>query len=191
MLLSRIRFDDRRRIRLVFWVQRHRSSTLDRARRVARPRFCRDAAREAMRLVTKPQSALESVTKEASYTSLSRIRMDDRRRRFRLRKPSFWTAKICNARSQFIVVLGSFFQAPVPEPHFSTVFTCWIPIGRGLRKGVVWLRPEAALLFPVVRWVMDESSEAARNLKSKVTSPISHDPSLHPPGDGSRLERRE
>ncbi len=35
-------------------------------------------AREAMRLGTKPECALESVTKQAWYTSLLRIRIDDR-----------------------------------------------------------------------------------------------------------------
>ncbi len=91
MLLLRIRFDDRRRrIKLAFWVQWHRSSTLDRARRAARPRFCRGAAREAMRLGTKPECALESVTKEAWYTSPLRIRIDDRRRRIGL---VFWVQR--------------------------------------------------------------------------------------------------
>ncbi len=41
-------------------------------------------AREAMRLGTKPESALESVTKQLWYTSLLRIRIDDRRRRIGL-----------------------------------------------------------------------------------------------------------
>ncbi len=159
------------------------------ARRGTRSRFYRGAAREARRLGTKPECALESVTKEAWYTSLSRIRIGDRgrriglvlwvqrhryrtlegalrlvrgeepwasapeghrleqrwrRRRFRLRELSFGTRKLCKARSSF-VFLASFFQAPVPEPHISTVHTCWLPIGRELRNGVVWLRPEAAL----------------------------------------------
>ncbi len=95
-LLLRIRVDDRRRrIGLVFWVQRHLSSTLDRARRGARPRFYRSAAREAIRFGTKPESALESVTKEAWYTSLLRIRVDDRRRRiglvFWVQRRRYWT----------------------------------------------------------------------------------------------------
>ncbi len=48
-----------------------------------------------MRLGTKPESALESVIKEAWYTSLLRIRIDDRRRRIRLvfwvQRHRYWT----------------------------------------------------------------------------------------------------
>ncbi len=47
-------------------------------------------AREAMRLGTKPESALESVIKEAWYTFLLRIRIDDRRRRIGL---VFWVQR--------------------------------------------------------------------------------------------------
>ncbi len=47
----------------------------------ARP-WC--TAREAMGLGTKPECALESVAKELWYTSLLRIRIDDRRRRIGL-----------------------------------------------------------------------------------------------------------
>ncbi len=50
-------------------------------RRGAWPRFYLGAARGAMRLGTKPECALESVTKVAWYTSPSRIRFDDRSRR--------------------------------------------------------------------------------------------------------------
>ncbi len=53
------------------------------------------AAREAMRLGTKPECALESVSKEAWYTSLLRIRIDDRRRRiglvFWVQRHRYWT----------------------------------------------------------------------------------------------------
>ncbi len=53
------------------------------------------AAREARRLGTKPESALESVIKEAWYTSLLRIRIDDRRRRiglvFWVQRHRYWT----------------------------------------------------------------------------------------------------
>ncbi len=48
-----------------------------------------------MRLGTKPESALESVIKEAWYTSLLRIRIDDRRRRiglvFWVQRHRYWT----------------------------------------------------------------------------------------------------
>ncbi len=47
-------------------------------------------AREAMRLGTKPESALESVAKALWYTSLLRIRIDDRRRRIGL---VFWVQR--------------------------------------------------------------------------------------------------
>jgi hypothetical protein len=82
-LRLQIRFDDRQRIGLVFWVERHRSSTLDRASRRERLRIYRGTAREARRLGTKPECALESVTKEAWYAFLLRIRIDDRLRRYR------------------------------------------------------------------------------------------------------------
>ncbi len=63
--------------------------------RGARPRIYRGVARESMRLGTKPECALESVTKEAWYTSLSRIRIDDRRRRiglmFWVQRHRYWT----------------------------------------------------------------------------------------------------
>ncbi len=52
-------------------------------------------AREARRLGTKPECALESVSKEAWYTSLLRIRIDDRRRRsglvFWVHRHRYWT----------------------------------------------------------------------------------------------------
>ncbi len=52
-------------------------------------------AREAMRLGTKPECALESVTKEVWYTSLLRIQIDDRRRRiglvFWVQRHRYWT----------------------------------------------------------------------------------------------------
>ncbi len=52
-------------------------------------------AREARRLGTKPESALESVTKQLWYTSLLRIRIDDRRRRiglvFWVQRHRYWT----------------------------------------------------------------------------------------------------
>ncbi len=63
------------------------------AEQVAARAWC--AAREAMRLGTKPESALESVIKEAWYTSLLRIRIDDRRRRiglvFWVQRHRYWT----------------------------------------------------------------------------------------------------
>ncbi len=72
-----------------------RSPALLAARRGTRPRFYRGAAREARRLGTKPECALESVTKEPWYTSLSRIRIDDRRRRIELvfwvQRHRYWT----------------------------------------------------------------------------------------------------
>ncbi len=58
-----------------------RTSALLGARCGAQPRIYRGMAREAMRLGTKPECALESVTKEAWYTSPLRIRIDDRRAR--------------------------------------------------------------------------------------------------------------
>ncbi len=52
-------------------------------------------AREARRLGTKPECALESVIKEVWYTSLLRIRIDDRRRRiglvFWVQRRRYWT----------------------------------------------------------------------------------------------------
>ncbi len=52
-------------------------------------------AREAMGLGTKPECALESVIKEAWYTSLLRIRIGDRRRRIGLvfwaQRHRYWT----------------------------------------------------------------------------------------------------
>ncbi len=75
--LLRIRIDDRRRrIGLVFWAQRHRYWTLERALRVVRGEGPWASAPEGHRLEQRR-----------------------RRRRFRLCKQSFWTAKICNARS--------------------------------------------------------------------------------------------
>ncbi len=47
-------------------------------------------AREAMRLGTKPECTLESVAKQAWYTSPLRIRIDDRRRRIGL---VFWVQR--------------------------------------------------------------------------------------------------
>ncbi len=48
-----------------------------------------------MGLGTKPEYALESVTKEVWYTSLLRIRIDDRRRRIELvfwvQRHRYWT----------------------------------------------------------------------------------------------------
>ncbi len=48
-----------------------------------------------MCLGTKPECALESVIKEAWYTSLLRIRIDDRRRRiglvFWVQRHRYWT----------------------------------------------------------------------------------------------------
>ncbi len=54
--------------------------------RPAQPRIDRGAAREEVRFGTKPECALESVIKEAWYTFLMRIRLDDRRRTGRV----FW-----------------------------------------------------------------------------------------------------
>ncbi len=52
-------------------------------------------AREARRLGTKPECALESVAKALWYTSLLRIRIDDRRRRiglvFWVQRHRYWT----------------------------------------------------------------------------------------------------
>ncbi len=52
-------------------------------------------AREARRLRTKPECALESVAKELWYASLLRIRIDDRRRRiglvFWVQRHRYWT----------------------------------------------------------------------------------------------------
>ncbi len=52
--------------------------------------FSASCWREARRLGTKPECALESVTKDAWYTSLLRIRIDDRRRRI---GPVFWVQR--------------------------------------------------------------------------------------------------
>ncbi len=66
-----------------------------RRERGARPRFYRGTAREARRLGTKPECALESVIKQVWYTSLLRIRIDDRRRRiglvFWVQRHRYWT----------------------------------------------------------------------------------------------------
>ncbi len=55
----------------------------------------RCTAREATRLGTKPESALESVTKQLWYTAPLRIRIDDRRRRiglvFWVQRHRYWT----------------------------------------------------------------------------------------------------
>jgi hypothetical protein len=63
------------------------------AEQMAAQAWC--TARKARRLGTKPEYALESVAKEAPYTSLLRIRIDDRWRRiglvFWLQRHRYWT----------------------------------------------------------------------------------------------------
>ncbi len=73
-------------------------------------------AREARCLGTKPESALESVAKALWYTSLLRIRIDDRRRRiglvFWVQRHRYWTPE-----RAWRVLLGEEPLAPPPPRH--------------------------------------------------------------------------
>ncbi len=115
----------------------------------ARPRCYLGAAREAMRLGTKPECALESVTKEAWYTSLLRIRIDERRARRLIRlAQQVWCAlrgkggrKNLRTKPECLTKSAGYVEMFLSRIHFRIDDR---HSGRGLGKGVVWLRPEAA-----------------------------------------------
>ncbi len=99
------------------------------------------AAREAIRLGTKPECALESVAKALWYTSLLRIRIDDRRRRiglvFCVQRHRYWTLQ-----RAWRVLLGEEPLAPPPPRH--GLEQRWRRRRFRLRKPSLWERQKGA-----------------------------------------------